>query len=93
MSEGGSTSIFNAHIKEIFDYLEQLCKQSVQNLELLKQIAGLVGDLIKLYGKKIQEVHNLEFVMPLLEILNRSENGDYKKMVAWCKKVIDSAKG
>lgn len=61
-------------------------------MELLKQIAGLVGDLMKLYGKKIQEIPNLNFVVPMLETLNKCGQSEYRSTVVWCKKVIDEIK-
>lgn len=80
------------HTKAIFEYLEQLYKTTPRDMEILKQIAGLVGDLIKLYGKKIQEVPNLSFVMPMLEVLGESNHAEYRSIVAWCKKVINEIK-
>lgn len=91
-SEGGSTTIFNAHMKNIFAYLERLSVQSAHDFEILRQIAGLIGDLIKLYGKKIQEIPNLNFVKPLLDVLSRSTQTECKRAVAWCQKAISEIK-
>jgi len=80
------------HTKAIFEYLEKLYKSSPMDLEILKQVAGLVGDLMKLYGKKIQEIPNLHFVIPMLDTLGTSTHSEYRSTVAWCKKVINEIK-
>lgn len=84
--------MFDGHTNEIFGYLERLSVQSSQDFDILRQAAGLVGDLMKLYGKRIQTIANLTFVPPLLEVLNQSSQIECKKTVVWCRKVIEDIK-
>ncbi len=91
VKEAGDTSTLDLYVKDIFQYLEQLSTQAESDLEILKLVAGLVGDFGGLYGKKIQQLLTAGFVAKVIGTLERSPQREHKKVARWSQNVITKA--
>jgi len=76
-------------VNDIFQYLDKLCsKGTPESIDLIKSIAGLMGDLAELYGIKLKPVLSLAFIAKTISILEKSTNKENRKLARWVKNLI-----
>ena len=87
--EAADTSLLDPYVGDIFQYLSLLSSDEHNNdLDFVKSIVGLLGDLTGLYGKKVQHLLGLPFVSQIIGILDRSTNKEHRKVARWTLNVI-----
>jgi len=90
ISEAKDTTILDAYVPELFQYLGIVCNTS-NSLDFHKSIVALIGDLTTLYGKKIQPLLALPFVVKLIQDLENSPNKEHKNVGKWARSTITKA--
>lgn len=81
--------MLDPYVPAIFQYMNLLCpSEGHLNLELIKMIAGLIGDLAELYGNKISQLIVAPFIERIVGILERSQVKDHVQLSRWVKSTI-----
>jgi hypothetical protein len=92
LKEINETSVLDPYISDLFQYFSLLyAANASNNVELMKSILALIGDIAGLYGKKIQTLLVLPFVSTLTDAFMKSSNKEYKKIANWTKVSIEKA--
>jgi hypothetical protein len=89
VKEGKDTSILDPFISDIFNYLNTLCMQeSVLDPLLAKLVAGLVGDVVALYGKIAINLVKAPFIERVKHVLLALPQKDYRDACEYMQKNI-----
>lgn len=88
VKEAKDTSILDLFVNDIFEYLSILCNDDSLSLPMAKSIAGLIGDIAQLYGKKVENLLKSGFMIRLKQILASSHQKDCADTYQYLLKAI-----
>lgn len=89
VKEGKDTSILDPFISDIFAYLNTMCTQDpVLDNHLAKLVAGLVGDVVALYGKIAVNLVKAPFIQRVIQVLLAAPQKDCRDAADYMQKNI-----
>jgi len=92
VKEAHDTSILDTYVPDMFKYLETICNGEIgEDMEFIKQIVGLIGDLADLYGGRIKDLLIQPFITRIIGIISKATNKEYKQVAEWTKLCIAKA--
>eukprot|EP00831_Metopus_contortus_P012421 TRINITY_DN14_c0_g1_i5.p1 TRINITY_DN14_c0_g1~~TRINITY_DN14_c0_g1_i5.p1 ORF type:complete len:193 (+),score=35.28 TRINITY_DN14_c0_g1_i5:104-682(+) len=92
VKESQDTSIFDPYVPDLFQFIQCLCSEEISsNMEVVKGIVGLIGDLSDLYGKKVAQFVSLPYVHHIIGILDKSTLKDHKQTANWANVSVAKA--
>ena len=92
VKEANEPVLFYAYVGGVFEYLSHLCSGDLSNnMDLVKGVAGLIGDIADLYGKKVQSYLTLPFVQKVIRMLGESRTKDHSDAANWANAAITKA--
>ncbi len=90
VKEGGDVTVLDQYINDIFQYLSVICAADLSyNLDYLKSVAALIGDLASLYDQKAYQLLAKEFIPRIIHVLDSSTVQDHKDTAKWVQVFVN----
>jgi hypothetical protein len=91
--DSGKQDLFVAHTEKIFQFLQKSCEtQYNPDLELIKLVVSLIGDLANILNKHIAHLIKNPFVEQIIMHLKNQPDQTSQELSAWaieaCKQAI-----
>ncbi len=98
LKEAGDTGIFDAYLTGVFGYMNRLCGDGGEiqvDVDFLKTVVGLIGDLADLYGTRLQMLltQSFPFVQRAISVLEKCTSKEHRLVAQWARVSLDKALG